>query len=109
MSTDDFTGRDFWSAMRQFVANAGIEPISLGEPEDERWQKILAASIAVGNPLSLGMTQGDLMRAAYALGQGGVLAPFLPPTGYLWEYVLEGTDPVYEGTERVVELIRIAA
>lgn len=40
---------------------------------------------------------------------GGVVQPFPPPTGYRWEHVFEGTDPVYENNERVVELIRTAA
>jgi len=40
---------------------------------------------------------------------GGVPTPFPAPSGYAWEYVFEGADPVYEGGERVVELVRIAA
>lgn len=71
MTISDFDGAFFWPAIRTFVTNAGIEPISLGEPEDEVWRKIFAAAAAAGSPLSFGMTPGELMRAAYALAQGG--------------------------------------
>ena len=39
---------------------------------------------------------------------GGPSGPFPAPSGYRWEYVMEGTDPVYEGSERVVELVVIS-
>lgn len=71
MSLSDFDGAQFWPGIKQFVANAGVEPISVGEPEDEIWRKIFEAAAAVGSPLSLGMTPGELMRAAYAMSQGG--------------------------------------
>lgn len=71
MTISDFDGAFFWPAIRTFVANAGVEPISLGEPEDEVWRKIFAAAAAAGSPLSFGMTPCELMRAAYALAQGG--------------------------------------
>lgn len=91
MSVDDFAGRDFWATMKQFVIDAGVEPISLGEPEDESWRKIRAAADAVGQPLSLGLTPGEVIKAAFALGRnssgasGGVISfDFSVPGNLTW-------------------------
>lgn len=63
MTISDFDGARFWPAIRVFVSDAGVEPISLGEPEDESWPKIFAAMAARGASLSLGQTQGEILRA----------------------------------------------
>lgn len=71
MTISDFDGVQFWPAVKAFVTAAGVEPISLGEPEDEIWRKIFAAMALSGTPLSLGMTPGELMRQTYAIVTGG--------------------------------------
>jgi hypothetical protein len=72
MTISDFDGAAFWPAIKQFVIDAGVEPISLGEPEDEVWRKIFEADALYGSTLSLGMTPGELMRAASALVAAGL-------------------------------------
>jgi len=71
MTISDFDGAQFWPAVKAFVIASGVEPISLGEPEDEIWRKIFAAMQLSGTPLSLGMTPGELMRQTYAIVTGG--------------------------------------
>jgi len=71
MTISDFDGAQFWPAVKAFVIASGVEPISLGEPEDEIWRKIFAAMQLSGTPLSLGMTPGELMRQTYATVTGG--------------------------------------
>jgi len=75
MTISDFDGAQFWPAVKAFVIASGVEPISLGEPEDEIWRKIFAAMELSGTPLSLGMTPGELMRQTYATVTGGGAPP----------------------------------
>lgn len=106
MTISDFDGSRFWPAIKQFVIDMGVEPISLGEPEDEVWPKIFAAMAVNGTPLSFGMSEAEIKRTLNAaLAQGGGVAPpssFAPypaPSGLKWVFVYEAT----EGGEQVYE------
>lgn len=73
MPFSDFDGATFWPAIKQFVIDMGVEPISLGEPDDESWPKIFQAMELNGTPLSFGMDEGQVrrtLRDALATGVG---------------------------------------
>lgn len=78
MALSDFDAQFFWPAIKQFVIDKGVEPISLGEPENETWPKIFAAMAANGTPLSMGMGEGQIMRAVKAAVEAGAAFPQMP-------------------------------
>lgn len=50
------------------------------------------------------------MRSATSRREGvgaSAYAPYPAPSGYRWEFVYEGAEQVYEGSEPVIELVVI--
>lgn len=39
--------------------------------------------------------------------QGDLTSPFLPPPGYRWTFVYEGSAIICEGNQRVIELVEV--
>lgn len=89
MPLSDFDAASFWPAIKQFVIDAGIEPISLGEGEAEVQGKIFAAMAAKGTPLSLGMEPGEIRRALAASIAGGGAPPWATGADSYFDFISE--------------------
>lgn len=72
---DGVFDRNFWSSVKQYVVNAGVEPLTLGETQERIWGKILQAMIANGVNVSKGSSRADMIRLLTAASNGIVLPP----------------------------------
>jgi len=86
---DGVFDKNFWSSVRQYVIDAGVEALTLGETQEKIWGKILQAMIANGVNVSIGSSRADVIRLLTASISGGGYGPIFP--------LAKGALGVFEG------------
>lgn len=92
---DGVFSRNFWLLVRDYVAAAGVEPLTLGETEPRIWQKILQAMIANGLSVSAGSSRAAMLRVlrdALATGGGVVVTSTIMRDSRIMKDNLRMTD-----------------